>query len=60
MRIVVNIANADPPQGHLVHRDGVDPTPFVGWLGLIRVMADAVADEQTHDEREPSAGAAPG
>jgi hypothetical protein len=42
-RIVVTIASADPPEGYVVGNEDDAPSAFVGWLGLIRSLADAVA-----------------
>ena len=53
MRIVVTIASSDPPEGHLTSRAGDEPAAFVGWLGLIRLLADAVAAEPSDNAPEP-------
>jgi hypothetical protein len=46
-RIVVNIASPDPLEGHVTTTRDDAPAAFVGWLGLIRLIADAVeADPQ--------------
>jgi hypothetical protein len=43
--IVVSIVSADPPVGHVTTAPGRTSTAFVGWLGLLRLLADAVGDE---------------
>jgi hypothetical protein len=43
--IVVSVVSADPPVGHVTTAAGGTPTAFVGWLGLLRLLADAVGDE---------------
>ena len=51
MRIVVTIASSDPPEGHLTSQEDGEPTAFVGWLGLIRLLADAVASDREDSAR---------
>jgi len=49
VRIVVTIASPDPPEGHVTGGEDDSPTAFVGWLGLIRLLADIVASDPERD-----------
>ena len=48
MELRVTFEPGEPPCGHvaLVVRPGkeVDPIPFIGWLGLLRVLSDLFAE----------------
>lgn len=40
MRIVVQVDGVDPPEGEVTDGDGSQA--FQGWLGLMRVLANAI------------------
>ena len=46
VRIVVTIASLDPPEGRVTSSRVHEPSAFVGWLGLIRLLADAVESDR--------------
>jgi hypothetical protein len=39
--ITIRITSKEPPCGD-VSAPGLDPTPFEGWLGMMRVVSDCV------------------
>jgi hypothetical protein len=45
--VVVEIVfeECDPPSGRVAGQ-GADPVPFVGWLGLLRVISELLTEEQ--------------
>jgi hypothetical protein len=46
MDVLIRLERTEPPVGVVVTSDETDglarPLPFVGWLGLLRALADVV------------------
>ena len=46
MDMLIRLERTEPPAGMVVPprnaTAGLDPLPFIGWLGLLRVLAEAM------------------
>jgi hypothetical protein len=65
MRIVIDVSATTPPQGYVHAAGGPSSSreeqaipshaqPFGGWLGLLRVLAEAIAADECTDPRPDS------
>ena len=52
MELLIRFEHDEPPAGTIVRVRDTDPAPsavpFVGWLGLLRVLAEAMAQRDSN------------
>lgn len=52
MELLIRLEHDEPPTGTVVPVRDTDPAPsavaFVGWLGLLRVLAEVIAEPDSN------------